>query len=350
VNLSQNKNIRTEVPCRVDLSGGTLDLWPLYLYFGGLELVNMAIPVMARCELSYTPSSGKDLDIHIESADLSASKTFKSLKEIADSLSETTQSNPLRWVCRLTHYWLSKNHMTGVIRLKTSSDAPPGSGLGGSSTLGVAIQLAFHELFFNETLEKMSDETKWKIQQLTRDLEAIEIEHPAGDQDYVPALFGGLLSFHLNANERFVERLPKKSEEWLLSHGALLYTGKPHHSGLNNWSIFKALHEGDGDVRKALKNISVVSKQMSVALKNSDFQNIPDLINNEWSERQRLSSAVSAPVLDQAWDFCKNQGAIARKACGSGGGGCLLLYFASASQKTAATQTTLPDKTWKWLL
>ena len=113
--------------------------------------------------------------------------------------------------------------------------------------------------------------------------------------------------------------------------------------------MFTAFHEGNKKVRSALKEIQVLSKAMGRALDNEDFSLVSHLINEEWEARQRLSPAISAPVLDRAWDFAKKQGAVARKACGAGGGGCLLVMFESPEAKERAMRTKLPNKAWDWL-
>ena len=327
-----------KVPCRIDLAGGTLDLWPLYLYFGGLELVNMAINVQARTEIEFTP--GPSLEVHVESADLKTHNSYASLQALSDSLKQDTKANPLRWVNRMTHHWLATHQAqaTGIWKIKTSSDAPPGSGLGGSSVLGISMQLAFLETLDATKAKSLTASDRWTLQQRTRDLEAIEIEHPAGDQDYVPALFRGLIAMHMSESERRVEHLPAESAQWVSDHVALLYTGKPHHSGLNNWQIFKSLHEGDRSVREALQSICDISKELAGCLRAKDFSRVSQLINREWEQRQRLSATICPPVLNEAWSYAESLGANARKACGSGGGGCMLFAFADKTKKVRQSQ------------
>lgn len=340
-------HVVSHAACRADLAGGTLDLWPLYLYFGGLELVHMAINVQAKAELHFEASKIKGHRIHISSLDLNVDRSFSSLQELKNSLQESTAENPLRWLARLSHYFLSQSTRSGGDwSLQCSSQAPAGSGLGGSSVLGVAVSKAFEKMHGRSL---GNAENKWRLQKQTRDLEAVEIEHPAGDQDYVPALFGGLLIFKLDNQRRSVEQLPRSLAKRISAQTALLYTGVPHHSGLNNWQVFKAYHEGDAKVRKALGAIRDISAELASELRKGSLKKLAPLINDEWAARKLLSSSVNAPALEKAWAFGKRHGAIARKACGAGGGGCLLLVFPDEASKIKAIRHAIPNSRWKWL-
>lgn len=340
------KNVIEKACCRIDLSGGTLDLWPLYLYQGGLELVNMGIKVFATAKIQFKAQKTPGLKISISSRDLNTQTDYNDIASLADSLTKTTSQNPLRWVNRMVHHSLENKKLRGHIRIETSSDAPPGSGLGGSSVLGVALLRGMEKAFGKSS---RTPAHLWQMQQTVRDLEAIEIEHPAGDQDYVAALFGGLNVVHLGVNSRRVERLSDSLAKKLSSHFALLYTGKPHHSGINNWSIFKAIHDGNAAVKTSLANIHTISANLAEEFRGKSITNLSALLNQEWHERCQLSPAVNAPVLEEAWAHAQSLGATARKGCGAGGGGCILFYFPSAELAKKAVLAALPNSSWKWL-
>lgn len=336
--------------CRIDLSGGTIDLWPLYLYTGGLELVNMGIKVYATAVVrTHTQSKKKPKPfLKIQSHDLNLSKDYSSIEQLEASLQLSIQANPLRWLGRLAHHALKNAKAAQCFEIETRSDAPPGSGLGGSSVLGVALFEALLES--QNLLKKPTPAYLWSLQKTIRNLEAIEIEHPAGDQDYLPALFGGLNVVHLDADLRKIENLPNKIASQLSRHIAILYTGKPHHSGINNWAVFKGFHDRDSEVRKNIFEIAKISKQMAEALRTSDLRSVPTLLNLEWQARRQLSDSVDAPVLREAWEFAKSFGATARKGCGAGGGGCMMFYFDDLKKKSAMLAAKLPNNEWKWIV
>ncbi|HVJ65635.1 MAG TPA: hypothetical protein VM901_10300 [Bdellovibrionota bacterium] len=342
--MKKTLKIKQSANCRIDLAGGTLDLWPLYLYFGELKLVNMAIDTRAHCELQIAPAKG--LEIWIESKDMNTKSRFDSIDELAESLTKPTSINPLRWVNRLAwHFLKSTGVKSGKVSIKTWSDAPPGSGLGGSSVLGIAVAKAFQKAF-----PKNVGKDLWAIQQTVRDLEAVEIEHPAGDQDYIPALFGGLLSVKLGPYHRSVKRISPSVETKLKSRIAILYTGKPHHSGINNWEIFKNFHEGDDELKKLLQKIFDISAELSAQLEAKNLDNVVDLVNREWELRRRLGTSVDAPVLGEAWTWAQQKlGAVGRKGCGAGGGGSIFFIFKNSAERNRAIKTTPPNSEWKWL-
>ncbi len=346
------KHVSVSAPCRVDFAGGTADLWPLYLYLGGLELVHMAIDVRATATAHFEKKQRGGLELEVFSYDLKVENRYHSTKnskavlaELKDSVQSHSSQNPLRWVERVLHYYLDQSNFSGKLRIETQSQTPPGSGLGGSSVLGVALAQLCQKVLLNAK----DKSTPWELQNTVRDLEAVEIEHPAGEQDYVPALFKGLLVFHLDTQKKYVEKLPKSVALQLGQRCALLYTGKPHHSGLNNWQIFTEFHNGNLKTKLALEKIKKLSGEMAAELRKKNLSPFGDLLNTEWALRQELAPAVNAKELEDAWKFGKAQGATARKACGAGGGGCLLLYFDSAKNKEKALAESLPNTNWQWL-
>lgn len=344
--MSATKTFHVQAPCRIDLSGGTVDLWPLYLFYPeGLSLNNMALELYANAQVTFEPSN--KFQITIESRDLKKKRKHSSLAALDRSVAKQVKDNPLRWVERVAAYFFAKWNLTeGSWTLTTWSEVPPGSGLGGSSTLGVAIGAVIAKA---ASREKEIIDNPWSYQQTIRDLEGIEIEHPAGDQDYVPAIFGGLLSFHLGLNRRDVTRHSDERAEDISSRLALIYTGKPHHSGINNWQVYKAFIEKKASVRKALGEIQSISQKMSVDIEKGNTKAWIKGIGEEWASRQRLSKAVDAPVLQKAAKWAKTLGAVSVKACGAGGGGCLLVVFPDANKRDRALATPVASRDWRWM-
>jgi D-glycero-alpha-D-manno-heptose-7-phosphate kinase len=256
---------------------------------------------------------------------------------------KTTKQNPLRWIHRVITRAMEVAGVTdGAWEFVTKSDAPPGSGLGGSSVLGVTLAKAVFDLSGKENVDP------WYLHELVMNLEAAEIEKPAGEQDYIPAIFGGLISFQLSAEGKKVERYADNIGEELANRTALIHTGKPHHSGINNWDVFKKFHEGNKSVRSALAGVKDLAEEMHANLTKGDTKAFVKNINKEWVFRMKLSKTFDAPVLRKAWDLAKKEGAIARKACGAGGGGSLLLVFPDQDTRDKALEKELP-KAWMWI-
>ncbi|MEO5667161.1 MAG: hypothetical protein ABIR96_03805 [Bdellovibrionota bacterium] len=344
--MSTPTTVHVKAPCRVDLSGGTLDLWPLYLFYPeGLSLNHMALDLFAHAEVSFAPSD--KFEITIESRDLKIKRKHSSHSSLQKSVAKSVKDNPLRWVERVCEYFFKEWGLkTGFWTVTSWSEVPPGSGLGGSSTLGVAIGAAIAKASgHSEQIRR----DPWRYQQTLRNLEGIEIEHPAGEQDYVPAIFGGLLKFSLGVNRREIEKLSAQIADDVASRMALIYTGKPHHSGINNWQVYKEFIGKKASVRKALGEIQEISLRMSIELKDQKTKEWSKSIGEEWASRQKLAAAVNAPVLKKAGTWAKKLGAVSVKACGAGGGGCLLVVFPDKSSRDLALNTTTLSKDWSWM-
>ena len=328
--------------CRVDWVGGTTDLWPLYCHLGFARVINMAIPVNINLEICYEKS--QKFSLKVESSDLGTRSQHSSLSSLHKDLSKNTKQNPLRWVHRLCYYTFQKIGLkNGLWSLSLKSDAPPGSGLGGSSVLGATLIKAIHDL------SGYTEVDAWKIHEFNFNLEAAEIEKPAGEQDALPALTGGLLSCFFSADKKTVTRYEDRLGIELAKRSALIHTGKPHHSGINNWDVFKKYHEGNKKVRSALEGIRDLSEKMHSYLEKGDLESFVKSVNDEWALRKKLSNTFDVPVLRQAWSFAQKSGATARKACGAGGGGSLLVVFPNQKIRDLALEKTLPKKDWIWI-
>src|SRR5437899_8451342 len=169
------KKVIVRAPVRADLAGGTLDLWPLYLFHPGSRTVNVAISYYAESEVAEISDSG--IEIHL--TDQQYEQRYESLHEMA---SDTKAA--------LVHRVLDYFHLTGI-RITTRTDAPRGSGLGGSSALTITLVRALSEI---AGAPVQGDD----LIALVRDLETRLIRVPAGIQDYYPPVYGGLMAIHLN--------------------------------------------------------------------------------------------------------------------------------------------------------
>jgi D-glycero-alpha-D-manno-heptose-7-phosphate kinase len=292
-------------PTRVDLSGGTLDCWPLYLMVGDCVTVNLSISVSTQAELEERADSA----IAISLKDLNYKKTFKNYAEFSES-----EDRELALVKRHIEYWKPKKGFS----LETSSQSPVGGGLGGSSSLSISLIKAFTawldvKLNVTETVE------------LAHNLEAQVLKKPTGTQDYFPALQPGLNAIHYTPSGPKLEKLPTEAALWN-QHLSLVYTGQPHHSGLNNWQVIKAVLDGDTGPLRALSEIKDISWDLYRAVKSQDWKAFPGLFDREFEARVRLSSSFSSPEIDRLRDVALKAGALAVKICGAGGGGCVLVW------------------------
>lgn len=294
------KNVSVRVPVRVDLAGGTLDLWPLYLFHPGARTINVAVSLYAECEIS--PRADAAIEVHLGDEDYQG--TYDSIRELAEDPRVSLISRAVE------HF-----HATGI-RIVTRSEAPRGSGLGGSSALAVALVRALSE-FAGAPVEGE------ELILLVRDLETRLLGIPAGIQDYYPAVYGGLGTLHLEPGRtaRHPVRFPlAELAESMIVH----YTGVSHFSGTNNWEIYKRHLDGDSSVIRELGKICQAAIALEKALDALDLESAGAALDEEWSARRILVDGVSTTQIDKAIRAAKKAGAWGGKVCGAGGGGCIV--------------------------
>src|SRR6266550_8961444 len=202
--------IESSAPTRVDLAGGTIDIWPLYLFHPGAATVNFALSLRARCRIE-TRDDGR---IVIESRDRKVAFET-SLEAIEDLL----QEERLELITKLVHFFKP----TTGFHLVAESEAPAGAGLGGSSTLAIACIGALNRLVGNRYDER-------KFVTIAANIESTVIKVPAGFQDYYPALYGSTSCIHLRADGIEREHLAVDDDE-IKRRFVICYTGEPRHSG-----------------------------------------------------------------------------------------------------------------------
>src|SRR5215831_8727260 len=295
--------IVAQAPCRADLAGGTIDLWPLYLFHPGAMTVNFAINIQTTCRI--TPLEGKA--IHLRSLDTHREEHFASFEEV-----RAAKKFRLPIAGRLLQFFAPKQGML----LETNSESPAGAGISGSSALMIATTAALARFTGrNLTLEQM--------RVIAQNVEAQIIEVPTGCQDYYPALYGGVSAIHLNADGIYREGIPILPEE-IESRFVLAYTGAPRKSGINNWEVFKAHIEGDKRVFRNFERIADIARSMHQALVAGDWDGVARLLREEWKLRRSNAPGITTPLIDKLISIAGKNGGNAAKVCGAGGGGCVI--------------------------
>ena len=313
--------VTVRAPVRADLAGGTLDLWPLYLFHPGSRTVNVAISYFAESEVCET-SSGP---VEIYLTDQQYRQTYESLQEMSNDPKAA-----------LLHRAVEHFKLSGI-KITTRTDAPRGSGLGGSSALSITLVRALSEIA-GQPVE--GEELIF----LVRDLETRLLGVPAGIQDYYPPVFGGLGSLHLNPGMPKRHALQTSVQE-LGTHMLLHYTGIAHFSGTNNWEMYKRQIDKKKKVDKGLRRISEISVEMERALDSGNFEAAGAALQKEWEARKALIDGISTPEIDAAIDAARGAGAWGGKVCGAGGGGCIVFLFPPERREAiTAALATVPGR------
>ena len=290
-------------PCRVDLAGGTLDIWPLYLFHPGAVTINFAINVLARCRVA--PLPGKQ--IRLKAIDIRQEERFPDFEALCQA---KKFRHPL--AANLVRFFSPE----GGIFVETNSESPAGAGISGSSALMVATTAALSRY----TGRKLSRE---EIRVLAQNVEAQLIGVPTGCQDYYPALFGGVNAISLDADGIHRQAIPVAAEE-IDSRFVLAYTGAPRKSGINNWKVFQSHINGDRKVWRNFERISAIAGCMRQALAEGDWKSVARFLREEWALRRKNAPGISTPLIEKLMRAAMDNGAQAGKVCGAGGGGCVI--------------------------
>lgn len=295
--------IKSSAPTRIDLAGGTLDIWPLYLFFDNSPTLNAAINLYARVELQ----PRRDKKLIVESRDLGVRAQFLNLDRLPDQ-------HPLILILKLLRFYQPR---TGL-KLVTDCQAPAGSGIGGSSALNIAL---------NGALNRLTGRGYSRAQmiEIAKNIETQVIKVPAGNQDYYAAMYGGVQAVQPGPLKIESNKIAIDLADWT-SRFVLCFTGKPRQSGINNWAVTKLAVDGNVKVCNNLSKIARVAKNMEQDLSRGRFDRFADLFAEEWRVRKSLAPGISTPQIDRLIRVAKQQGALAAKVCGAGGGGCVAFY------------------------
>ena len=294
--------IASRAPCRVDLAGGTLDIWPLYLHHPGAVTVNFAVSRYTSCVIE--PHADSRIDLR--SIDLAKTESFASLDEL--------RSAP-KLKLPLLAYVLRFFGAPGGLSMTTDSEAPAGAGISGSSALIIAIASALNRL-------NRSGHSLEKIREIAQNIEAQIIRVPTGAQDYYPAMYGGVSAIELGCSGIRRVAIPVDLDEFN-RRMVLAYTGLPRNSGINNWEVTKAHIDGDRRVHRNFGHIARIAVAMRGALEKQDWAEAGRLLREEWSHRRKNAPGITTPLIDRLIAVTRRQGAMGAKVCGAGGGGCV---------------------------
>ena len=313
--------ISSSAPTRVDLAGGTLDIWPLYLFHDDPQTVNFAIDLRAACTIETTSGSA----IHLRSRDLGREETFPSLDALLKA-----KKYQLPLVALLIRYFAGVAGIRTGFRLLTDCKSPVGAGIAGSSALNIALCGALNRL----TGLKLSLPA---LQNIAKNVEAQVIRVPTGEQDYFPAMYGGLNAIRLTPGGIVVDKL-RTDLAAFERRIVLCYTGAPRQSGINNWEVTKAHIDGNKQVIRNFARIAEIARGMRIALEANDWNEVARLLREEWANRRKNAPGISTPTIDRLIAAARRNGALAAKVCGAGGGGCVF-FFTEDGAKQRVAQT-----------
>ncbi len=304
--------ITAYAPCRADLAGGTIDLWPLYLFHPGALTLNFALEILTTCRV--TPLKGQRIELC--SIDTHREETFANLDELI-----ARRSHRHVLAAYLVRFFAPERGL----RVETDSQSPAGAGISGSSALMIATTAALARF----TGRDLDPET---MRVIAQNVEAQVIRVPTGCQDYYPALYGGVSAIHLDPGGIRRAAVPIAPEEIELRF-VLAYTGAPRQSGINNWEVFKAHVNGDKRVFRNFEKIAAIARDMHQALLRHDWEDVARLLREEWKLRRTNAPGITTPLIDKLIAAGRKNGGRAAKVCGAGGGGCVLIMVEEGAKE-----------------
>jgi D-glycero-alpha-D-manno-heptose-7-phosphate kinase len=200
------------------------------------------------------------------------------------------------------------------------SDAPPGSGLGSSSTLVVALIGVMSEWL----TRPMPD---YDVAELAYRIERLDLGLAGGRQDQYASAFGGFNFIEFNADGTVVNPLrirPDVLNE--LEYRLLLcYMGQTRQSAKIIERQTAAYRAGEVSVVEALHRLKSETLEMKKALLLGKVDALGELLHEAWESKKRLDEGISNHHVDQLYRLARREGAIGGKMPGAGGGGYFLL-------------------------
>jgi D-glycero-alpha-D-manno-heptose-7-phosphate kinase len=305
-NISNNMIVRSRAPLRLGLAGGGTDVSPYCDQFGGAVL-NATIDHYAYTIIEPT----EDRRIVLAASDLG--ETFETPSSRA-----MTIDYPLilhRAVCRRVADQFNEGRPLSC-RITTFCDAPPGSGLGTSSTMVVSLLKAFAE-WLNLPLGE------YEIARLAFEIERQDAQLLGGRQDQYAASFGGVNFMEFWPADRVIVN-PLRVKNWILSEleaSLVLFN-----SGVSRSSA-KIIAEQTANMVKSEASVAATHELkadaigMKEALLKGDIHMVGSFMRKSWEAKKQLAKGITTRHIEQVYDAAMQAGALAGKVSGAGGGG-----------------------------
>jgi D-glycero-alpha-D-manno-heptose-7-phosphate kinase len=292
--------IRTSAPVRLDFAGAWTDVAPFATNERGV-VVNAAIDLRSHVELH----------LHQPRYELWARDLGeRAMAEHPDQFRRDGHLELLKAAVR--------SAKPGPCVLNTSAEAPPGSGLGTSGALGVALVHAMDHAMSTVRPAQETADAAWI-------LETVDAAVAGGKQDQFAAAMGGFQHLVFD-NGRTMARSLVVDREFateLAHHTLVCYTGRSRFSGDVITRVMKAYVAGDSRVSGALRALTDIGEAMAAALVRGDLSGIGHLLGANWAEQQRLDGAMCTAEMKRLETAMLAAGAAGGKAAGAGAGGSM---------------------------
>jgi len=304
--------VRASSPTRIDLAGGTIDLWPIYSVLDHRATVNCAVTLNATVTVKESEKKG-EFTFH----------SIDQLQTVTGTFDQITNDSRLQLFSLIVKNLWTKD--LPALHIESQAKSPAGAGLGGSSCLAITMIGAILKLK-NKLLKIKTWPTDHQLVQIAQDIEARIIHTPTGCQDYWGALRGGVNILKFPAGAPDVKTLDAKKIKLMNDRLIICYSGKSRASAINNWEIFKRVFDRDQELLKKLNEIGLLAEQCGEALNDGNIDETLEISKKEWDLRKSLWPNIEThetKALDQA---AISAGAMFSRVCGAGGGGVMAVF------------------------
>lgn len=302
--------VRSRAPLRIGLAGGGTDLSPFCDRYGGF-ILNATINMFAYCTIETRSDDlfcfhASDRDSYCET-------------KISDKLQVPGDAGFLAGVYQnfLRRMGVSE---TVPLNLVTYCDSPPGSGLGSSSTLVVAIVHALSELL----RIPLGD---YDLAHLAYQIERLDLGLQGGRQDQYAAAFGGINFIEFYEKDRVIVN-PLRVKEFIRSELEssliLYYTGRSRSSASIVMHQVDRIEAFEKKSIEAMQSVKEEAIRMKEALLKGEMHKLASILRKGWKAKKETAQQVSNPDIEKIFDLALNNGAIAGKVSGAGGGGFIM--------------------------
>jgi len=302
-------------PLRIDLAGGWTDVGPYAARAGG-AVVNVAISLRAHVQVRRHKGG-----VSLHALDLGAAVSARRAAELRPD----GELGLLKAAAR-------RLGPAGGFEVLTSSDAPPGSGLGGSAAMGVALVAAFAALRDERPMAA-------EIAQRAFELEAGDAGLICGRQDQYAASLGGLQFLEFDERRVSATRLDPGEDglRELERHLVLCYSGASRLSAGMHAQVWRRYADGDGAVSRALDGLRACALEMRDALVRGQLAVVGDVLSRNWEHQKALGEGMETAAMRALARAAAGAGAAGWKACGAGAGGCMV-FLAKAGRAFALAE------------
>jgi len=314
--------VRARAPLRLGLAGGGTDVSPYCDQFGGAVL-NATINLHATATLY----ENNENIVRFVATDIEKSEEH----QCRDGYN-VTQGLQLH---RAVYSHFVKNYNNGIpipLTVITNVDAPPGSGLGSSSALVVAMVQAFDEYF-------SSRKTEYEIARIAHHIERNDARLNGGRQDQYAATFGGVNFMEFGNNEsvlvnplRVKPRILHELEESIVT----VFSGVSRDSAAIIDRQTDAIKTSSKSPLDAMHQLKAEAVNMKESLLRGDLREVASIIHRSWEAKKRTSTAISNELIEKIIKTGARHGAVAAKVSGAGGGGFIMFIVEPSNKKTLA--------------